>query len=106
MYEGRFSTFEPITFLDRSEITVIRPMIFIDENDIVSYSKELPVVFNPCPADKHTQREYVKNLIKSIKKDVPISRDRMLSAIYNPDRNHLFDDAIDKLKEQGYYNEQ
>ena len=103
IYEGRFSTFEPITFLDRSEITVIRPMIFIDEGDIVSYSKDLPIVFNPCPADKHTQREYIKNLIKTIKKDVPISRDRMLSAIYNPERNHLFDDAINKLKEQGYY---
>ena len=105
IYEGRFSTFEPITFLDRTEITVIRPMIYIDERDITAYSKDLPIVFNPCPADKHTQREYAKDLIKSIKKDVPFARDRMLSAIYNPDRNHLFDDAIKKLKEQGYYDE-
>lgn len=105
MYEGRFSTFEPITFLDRTEITVIRPMIFIDEKDIIAYSKDLPIVFNPCPSDKHTQREYIKNLIKSIKKDVPIARERMLSAIFNPERNHLFDDAIAKLIEQGYYEE-
>lgn len=103
IYEGRFSTFEPITYLDRTKITLIRPMLFIDEKDIVSYSKDLPVVKNPCPADKHTQREYIKDLIKSIKKDVPFARDRMLSAIYNPDRNHLFDDALKKLKEQGYY---
>ena len=103
IYEGRFSTFEPITYLDRTKITLIRPMIFIEEKDISAFAKDLPIVNNPCPADKHTQREYIKNLIKSIKKDVPFAKDRMLSAIYNPERNHLFDDAIAKLKEQGYY---
>ena len=105
IYEGRFSTFEPITFLDRTEITVIRPMLFIEEKDIAAYAKDLPIVKNPCPADKHTQREYVKNLIKHIKSDVPFAKDRILSAIYNPDRNHLFDDALNKLRLQGYYDE-
>ena len=105
IYEGRFSTFEPVTYLSKTEITLIRPMIFIEEKDIVSYAKDLPVVFNPCPADKHTQREYVKEVIDGIKKDVPFAKARILSAIYHPERNHLFDDAIQKLKEQGYYTE-
>ena len=95
-YEGRLSTFEPITYLSRANMTVIRPMIYIEEKNIRAFSKDKPVLFNPCPADKHTQREYVKNLINQIKKDIPIAKDRMLSAITHPERNHLFDDAIEK----------
>lgn len=95
-YEGRLSTFEPITYLSRANMTVIRPMIYIEEKNIRAFSKDKPVLFNPCPSDKHTQREYVKNLINQIKKDIPIAKDRMLSAITHPERNHLFDDAIEK----------
>ncbi len=95
-YEGRLSTFEPITYLSRANMTVIRPMIYIEEKNIRAFSKDKPVLFNPCPADKHTQREYIKNLINQIKKDIPIAKDRMLSAITHPERNHLFDDAIEK----------
>ncbi|MBQ2717072.1 MAG: 7-cyano-7-deazaguanine synthase [Clostridia bacterium] len=95
-YEGRLSTFEPITYLSRANMTVIRPMIYIEEKNIRAFSKDKPVLYNPCPADKYTQREYVKNLINQIKKDIPIAKDRMLSAITHPERNHLFDDAIEK----------
>lgn len=99
IYEGRFSTFEPITYLTRSNMTVIRPMIYIEEKDIAAFAKNYPVIHNPCPADKHTKRQYVKELIASIKKDVPFSKDRILSAIYHPERNHLFGEAVRKMDE-------
>lgn len=104
-YEGRLSTFEPVTYLDRSKMTVIRPMLFIEEKDIAAYAKSLPTVFNPCPADKHTQREEIKNFVSDIKKKIPFAKDRILSAIFNPERNHLFDDALKKLAEYGYFDE-
>ena len=104
-FEGRLSTFEPITYLDRSRITVIRPMIFIEEKDVSAFAKDLPVLKNPCPADKHTNRQTVKNIIADIKKEIPFAKDRILSALYSPERNHLFDDALKKLTEQGYYKE-
>lgn len=97
-YEGRLSTFEPMTYLSRSNMTVIRPMIYIREKNIRAFSKDKPILFNPCPADKHTQREYVKNLLAQIKQDIPIATDRILSAITHPERNHLFDDAVAKYK--------
>lgn len=97
IYEGRLSTFEPVTYLSRSQMTVIRPMIYIEEKDVAAYSKNLPVIKNYCPYDKHTKRQYVKELIASIKADVPFAKDRMLSAIYHPERNHLFDDVKKKL---------
>ena len=100
IYEGRFSTFEPMTYLSRTGITLIRPMLYIEEKDVAAYAKDLPIVHNPCPADKHTQRQYVKELIAYIKKDVPIAKSRILSAIYHPERNHLFDDAMEKFEKE------
>ena len=75
---------------------MIRPMIYISENDIAAYAKNLPVVFNPCPADKHTKREYMKELIKTIQKDIPFVKDRMLGAISHPDRYNLWDKVLEK----------
>ena len=90
-FEGRLSTFSPISYMDKSEITLIRPMIYADEKLIMSVSKNLPVYKNPCPADKHTKREYIKNLLKHIQTDIPFVKERIHSAIINPQRNNLFD---------------
>lgn len=98
-FEGRLSTFEPMTYLNRSNITLIRPMIYIEEKNIRAYSVNNPILHNPCPADKHTKREYIKQLLANIKKDVPIAKDRILSAILHPERNHLFDDALEKFNQ-------
>ena len=71
-YEGRISCFQPVTELDRSGITQIRPLLYVGEKKIASYAeKNLPVVNNTCPADKHTQREEVKELIVELSKKYP-----------------------------------
>lgn len=92
-YEGRLSTFLPVSLMDRTGITVIRPLVYLWEKDISSFSKGLPVLHNPCPANKHTKREYVKSLLKSIGKDIPNAKSRLFSAIISPDRYNLFDKA-------------
>lgn len=91
-YEGRLSTFAPRAEMSRSGVTVIRPFVFIDERDISALVRDmaLPVVKNPCPADHHTKREYVKNLIASITEDIPIARERAISALTHPERNNLW----------------
>jgi tRNA(Ile)-lysidine synthase TilS/MesJ len=91
-YEGRLSTFAPSSFLDRTGITAIRPLIYTSEHEIEKYLTKdtLPVIENPCPANHRTQREYMKNLIKQITRDIPIARERMLDAITNADRYNLF----------------
>ena len=89
-YEGRLSTFHPVTHLSRIGLHVIRPMIYMREKDVASFAKDKPILRNPCPADKHTKREYMKNLIKQIRKDIPFVQDNMLNALTNKDRNNLF----------------
>ena len=92
LYEGRFSTFQPVSYMDRSGITLIRPFIYTSEADIKGAVKkaDLPVLHNPCPANNHTQREYVNELVKRLNSEVPFARERMLGAIYHPERNNLW----------------
>lgn len=68
IYEGRINTFKPISYLDRIDITVIRPLLFIDECDVQGFANSypLPVIKSKCPADGNTKREYAKNLMMKL----------------------------------------
>lgn len=83
LYEGRFHTFSPKTFLDRMELTVIRPMMYVSEADVIGFMHkyELPVCKNPCPVDGKTKREYVKTLIRNLNLENPGVKERMFRAI-------------------------
>lgn len=63
--EGRIGCFSPVTWLSRKEITVIRPLIYCHEDEIlrIANHEHLPIVKSRCPADKHTEREHVKILM-------------------------------------------
>lgn len=90
-YEGRLSTFAPVSYMDRTGITVIRPLIYTQEKNIAALAKDFEIFHNPCPVNHLTQREYMKNLIKTICKDIPFAKDRMMSAIFHPERNNLWE---------------
>ena len=83
IYESRLYCFSPVAYLDRMDLTVIRPMMYVDESDIKGFARanDLPVFKNPCPADGNTRREYVKQLIGEITRENPGARDRMHAAI-------------------------
>lgn len=83
IYEGRIHCFSPVTYLERSDLTLIRPLIYVEEADIKGFRNayELPVVTNPCPVDGYTKREYVKQLIKTLGKESPGLRQRLFHAI-------------------------
>lgn len=87
-YEGRLSTFFPVT-AGESDISVIRPMLYIKEKNIRAFMRDKPVFKNPCPADKHTMREYTKELLKHINDGVPIAKDNLFNAITHVERAHL-----------------
>jgi len=99
-YEGRLSTFAPKSYLDKIGLTLIRPMIMINEGDVKAYSKNLPIVDSCCPVNKFTKREYVKTAINEISKEIPNIREMMFTALIHPERYNLFDrfeSEIDKI---------
>ena len=83
IFEGRFHSFSPKTYLDRMDLTVIRPLIYMLEADVIGFVNkyELPVVKSPCPADGHTKREYIKNLVQKINLESPGVKGRIFTAI-------------------------
>ena len=92
-FEGRLSVFSPVSYMSRSDVTLIRPMIYMRECDIAAFTKDFPVLKNPCPADKHTKREFAKNLIKEITKEIPFAKERALSALFHPERYNLLSES-------------
>ena len=85
IYEGRFYSFSPYTYLDRMDLTVIRPLLYVPEADIIGFQHlmDLPVSKSPCPADGYTRREYAKQLLRQLNQDNPGVKERMFSAILN-----------------------
>lgn len=83
IYEGRFHTFSPVTYLDRMDLTVIRPLMYMQEADVIGFINkyDVPVVKNPCPADGHTKREYIKQLLRQLNLENPGVKERMFAAI-------------------------
>ncbi|GAA0744360.1 tRNA 2-thiocytidine biosynthesis TtcA family protein [Clostridium oceanicum] len=91
-YEGRISSFSPKTYLNRRDITLIRPMVYINEYETKSISKKynFKIIDNPCPANGYTKREYMKDLISSLEKDIPGIRDRLLGCLTNTDQLNIW----------------
>lgn len=85
IFEGRFYSFSPKTYLDRMELTVIRPIMFVDEADVIGFKNKynLPVVKSRCPVDGYTKRQYAKELVKQLNTEHPGVKQRMFTAILN-----------------------
>lgn len=83
IYEGRFHAFSPYTLLDRTGLTVIRPLLLVSEADVKGFRNryQLPVCKNPCPMDGRTKRQYVKNLIHALELENPGVKDRLFRAV-------------------------
>lgn len=93
IFENRLHTFLPRTYLSRMDLTVIRPLIYVEEAHIKNVAKafELPVVTSPCPACGNTKREEMKELLTSLDKSYPDIKNRLLNAIKNKEQYGLWD---------------
>lgn len=96
-YEGRLATFSPKTKLDKTGLTLIRPMLYISEYELKAYSKDLPVVKSKCPVDKKTKREEVKEIVKLLEDKVPDLKTQVQTAILHPERYNLFDKFVNDI---------
>lgn len=85
LYESRYHVFTPKTWLDRTELTVIRPLIYVEEKDIelLVDSLKFPVTVNKCPADGTTKRTEVAKLMSAIEQQFPGARRRFAAAMEN-----------------------
>ena len=82
-YGGKLGTFSPVTELEKSGITQIRPMIYVREKELTGFIKkaELPVVKSTCPADKNTRREDIKALLYELEGRYPGLKDHIFGGL-------------------------
>lgn len=82
-YEGRLNSFSPVTHLDQTGLTVIRPLMYVKEKDVIGFKNAyaLPIIKSPCPAEGYTKRQYVKDLVKKLNYENPGLKDRIMRAI-------------------------
>lgn len=83
IHEGRIASFSPVTYLSRIDLTVIRPLSYCPEKDIKYFigKNELPIFKNPCPEDKHTERETAKQLLSSLDREYKGLKHRIFGAL-------------------------
>ena len=83
LFEGRLSCFQPVTNLDRTGVTQIRPMLYLTEGMVRSFaeSQQLPIIHNVCPSDKHTKRQEIKDLIVTLSATYPDLKNRVFGAM-------------------------
>ena len=83
LYTGSIGTFAPVSYMDRSKITLIRPLVYTPEKEIKRFVRKnnIEVMKKVCPMDGISKREDMKNLIISLSKDIPMLRANLFGAI-------------------------
>lgn len=83
VYEGRISCFLPVTHLDRTGLTAIRPLLYLHEKTIRNFAQRqaLPVVCSSCPADKATRRQEMKELLYELEGRYPGLKDHIFGGL-------------------------
>ena len=82
-FEGRLGCFSPVTYLSNRDLYMIRPLLYAKERDVEYFVRKnpLPVVKSLCPEDKHTERENMKQLLRTIERGNPGLRHRIFHAM-------------------------
>jgi len=94
---GRMKTMEFSTLLEKSQVTVIRPLLEVTEHQVIGYvnKHDIPVIKSECPVDKQTNREQMGDLMKHIYKSIPGSRASINRAMKNKEHLSLwFDEEV------------
>ncbi len=83
LYTGKIHTFSPVSYMDRTKITVIRPLIYTEEKEIKRFMKKIGIepMEKACPMDGVSKRENMKELINNFQKEIPQIKANLLGAI-------------------------
>ena len=97
-YVGTLAAMSPKMLADNGLHTVIRPLVYVEEKDIIAYArlKEFPLISCSCPVSggELQQRQRMKRLIQDLAVDIPQIRNSMISALGNVQPRHLLDERL------------
>ncbi len=82
-FEGRIGCFSPVSYLSNRRISLIRPLVYAKEKDVIYFARKraLPIAKNPCPEDRATERERMKKLLAELEHSYPGLKHRIFTAM-------------------------
>ena len=88
-HENRLNAMQPKSYMSNTNVTLIRPLIYLWESQILEYTKGFKILKNPCPIDRKTERENIKKIIVEINKIFPDFNKKLFEGIINYERYNL-----------------
>lgn len=89
IYEGRLATMQPMSYMSKTNITLIRPLFLTEESKIIHASREFPILKSICPANDNSKRKEIKDFVTQVEQQFPGARKRIENAILSPERYNL-----------------
>jgi tRNA 2-thiocytidine biosynthesis protein TtcA len=96
-YVGQLKAMPPILRSDDGRNTIIRPLAYCQEKEIVAYSEEqeFPIIpCNLCGSQPNLKRARVKRLVNELEKETPYIRQTMMTALTQVTSSHLLDNKL------------
>ncbi len=96
LYNGQLRTFSPNTFMDRTGLYMIRPLVYLGQETVreLASLEKVPIIENPCPASGFTKRQEIKQLVSGLRSKYPDLREKVLSALQTADLENLWPRAL------------
>ncbi len=87
IHGAKISTFQPKMHLSQSNVSFIRPFVYVHEDEIKNEAlrQKIPFVTSTCPMDGHTQRQEIKELVQGIYKKFPAAKKNLVTSLHNSD---------------------
>ena len=83
LFEGRLNCFSPVTYMDRMDVTMIRPLLYVGEQRSANMAEalSLPVVHSTCPLDRTSKRREAEAVLDALSAEYPDLRSRIFGAM-------------------------
>ena len=88
--ENRLYVLPAKSYLSRTDLALIRPMLLCYENEIIAQTNSLPLTKNICPVDHATTRQSTKKFLEKLENECPNIKQSLLNALTNPQRYKLW----------------
>jgi len=90
-YQGEISTMPPQVSMFGGKLSIVRPLVYIDEKDISQFARErrFPVTKEKCPRGITSQRARIKEILAMLEKECPQIKNNIFGSMKRIKKDYL-----------------